>query len=154
MTTLRTSTSKPTCLLSRQTFQCFRSCCGKPMILAVPLSTKIIYWQSLDKTTLSSDLAQGHTITGHEQMGLKLGSREFGSWDSCVQHMDALSHWKCDTCGKLFGSEHTVEEHERTLNHRNPKRYVEKPSSEMNGSEYKCDRCKKPCPCMGLLQVT
>lgn len=124
------------------------------MILAVPLSTKIIYWQSLDKTTLSSDLAQGHTITGHEQMGLKLGSREFGSWDSCVQHMDALSHWKCDTCGKLFGSEHTVEEHERTLNHRNPKRYVEKPSSEMNGSEYKCDRCKKPCPCMGLLQVT
>ena len=103
---------------------------------------------------MSSDLAQGHTITGYEQMGLKLGSREFGSWDSCVQHMDALSHWKCDACGKLFGSEHTVEEYERALNHRNPKRYVEKPSSEMNGSEYKCDRCKKPCPCMGLLQVT
>ncbi|THW06445.1 hypothetical protein D6D18_05206 [Aureobasidium pullulans] len=70
--------------------------------------------------------------------------REFGSWDGCVQHMDALGHWKCDTCGKMFGSEHAVEEHERALNHWDPKRYVEKPSSEINSSEYKCDRCKKP----------
>ncbi|TIA60204.1 hypothetical protein D6C77_04305 [Aureobasidium pullulans] len=44
----------------------------------------------------------------------------------------------------MFGSEHAVEEHERALNHRDPKRYVEKPSSEINSSEYKCDRCKKP----------
>lgn len=77
-------------------------------------------------------------------------SREFGSWQGCRQHMDALSHWQwpheCETCDKRFGTEQASAQHMNALDHwdsEDDDDEDEDEDSDDDDDDFECDSCDR-----------